>query len=190
MREIERAEDISTRGCLRMIDEGRDSVIVAVFEQDCGQHHGRATPRAVEFCSSARGGNSPHTHAALLKLMDAMKRDNESIPLKQATRTDHDRDRVIDPVPVETYRVSAYLILNEQGQAVRVSLLDDIPEGAHVAFLFGTASIFSHAHAKQNIITALDHDPRFQWLRDIFPVVQREPSYSRCRTGSWVHLNG
>lgn len=81
MRVVERTEDMSRRGRLRLIQQDDGDIIVAVqSEQD-----GLLQPGdSVEFCTGfGGGGRSPKTHAALLALMEAIKQDNIDSPAKK-----------------------------------------------------------------------------------------------------------
>jgi hypothetical protein len=77
-RTVDRNEDMSARGRLRLIQQEDGDIIVAVQPEENGLIMGGS---AVEFCSPvAGGGRSPHTLAALRALMDAMEKDNADRP--------------------------------------------------------------------------------------------------------------
>lgn len=74
---VERNEDMSPRGRLRvMIQEDGDAIIAVIPDPD----EGRFLPSA-EFCTHAGGGRSKHTREAIYALYKAMERDNEERPL-------------------------------------------------------------------------------------------------------------
>jgi len=83
MRVVERIEDMSSRGRLRLIQQDDGDIIVAVQSME----NGLLQPGdSVEFCAGfGGGGKSPHTMAALFKLMEAMKLDNNESPVKKPT---------------------------------------------------------------------------------------------------------
>lgn len=76
---IERLEDMSIKGRLRLYLQEDGDIIIAVHEQTsdglvgCGE--------SVEFCTS--GGKSPRTLAALRMLAEAMRQDNAERPLSR-----------------------------------------------------------------------------------------------------------
>lgn len=74
---VERNEDMSPRGRLRLIKQEDGDIIVAIVPDldDPSQ-------RAVEFCMPfTGGGRSSHTLKALRKLFEAMERDNKETPI-------------------------------------------------------------------------------------------------------------
>ncbi len=80
MRKAERLEDMSPRGRLRLIRQDDGDIVVAVQSE----RDGMLQPGdSVEFCTiGTGGGRSRHTHAALLALMEAMRRDNAEEPCR------------------------------------------------------------------------------------------------------------
>ena len=73
---IERNEDMSRDGKLRLIQQEDGDIIVSVINSE-----DKFMP-SVEFCSiHCGGGRSPHTIKALRNLMKAMKKDNEQTPI-------------------------------------------------------------------------------------------------------------
>lgn len=76
---VDRIEDMSVRGRLRLIQQDDGDIIVAVQPEQDGLIQGGDS---VEFCvPGAGGGRSTHTLAALRALMDAMERDNLERPI-------------------------------------------------------------------------------------------------------------
>lgn len=74
MKIVERCEDMSTLGRLRLIRDDDGDIIVAVQPEKDGR---RMTGSSVEFCAGgAGGGKSPRTRKALAALMVAMEADN------------------------------------------------------------------------------------------------------------------
>jgi hypothetical protein len=68
---VERLEDMSASGRLRLLQQGDGDVIISIQQED-GQS------ADVEFCSpGSGGGGSPKTWVALRQLIQAMKEDNE-----------------------------------------------------------------------------------------------------------------
>lgn len=83
MKVVERIEDMSSRGRLRVIQQDDGDIIVAVqsMEDGCLQNGD-----SVEFCTGfSGGGKSPNTLNALYALMDAIKKDNLEHPVKKPT---------------------------------------------------------------------------------------------------------
>lgn len=81
MRVVERNEDMSKRGRLRLIQQDDGDIIVAVqSEQD-----GLLQPGdSVEFCAGfGGGGKSPRTFEALHALMEAIRLDNVESPSRK-----------------------------------------------------------------------------------------------------------
>ena len=70
---IQRYEDISRRGCLRLFRQNDgDMIVVAVPDPgDCDRRGLPPFGIGVEFCVS--GGQSPHTREALLVLWEAIE---------------------------------------------------------------------------------------------------------------------
>jgi hypothetical protein len=87
---VERLEDMSPRGFLRLIKQDDGDIIIGVGQCD---HDGLIEKVAsVEFCTvSAGGGASPRVRAALIQLMGAMAEDNLS------SRHVHRRPEHFDP---------------------------------------------------------------------------------------------
>lgn len=74
-RVVERFEDMSPRGRLRLLQQTDGDIIVCIVEDPNGPNDGAVVD--VEFCTSGNGGGgSPHTLLALRQLMDAMRLDN------------------------------------------------------------------------------------------------------------------
>lgn len=69
---VERFEDMSPRGRLRLLQQRDGDIIVCIVEDPNGPNGGAVID--VEFCTS--GGGSHHTLLALRQLMDAMQLDN------------------------------------------------------------------------------------------------------------------
>jgi hypothetical protein len=83
-REVEREEDMSPDGKLKLIQQDDGDIIVVVQES---LSEFRATSASVEFCiPGTGGGTSPETHKALLHLMEAMAADNERRSAKPSER--------------------------------------------------------------------------------------------------------
>jgi flavin-dependent dehydrogenase len=81
MRVVERLEDMSPRGRLRIIQQDDGDIIVAVQSMEEGL---LGIGDSVEFCSGfGGGGKSPHTRQALLALMEAIKLDNLENPSRK-----------------------------------------------------------------------------------------------------------
>lgn len=69
----ERFEDMSQLGRLRVLWDDDGDVIVAIVPDPKERDNG-----SVEFCiPGSGGGQSTHTHKALIELLKAIKRDNE-----------------------------------------------------------------------------------------------------------------
>jgi uncharacterized protein (DUF849 family) len=83
MKVVERIEDMSRRGRLRLIQQDDGDIIVAVQSM----HDGLLEPGdSVEFCTGfGGGGKSPHTFNALHALMEAIRKDNLEHPSKKPT---------------------------------------------------------------------------------------------------------
>lgn len=81
MRVVERNEDMSTRGRLRLIQQDDGDIIVAVQSME----NGLLQPGdSVKFCTAVGGGcQSPKTFAALHALMEAIRQDNLDNPNKK-----------------------------------------------------------------------------------------------------------
>lgn len=78
---VERLEDMSSRGRLRLIEQMDGDIIVAVQSMEDGF---LGIGDSVEFCSGySGGGKSPHTMEALRNLMEAIKKDNAENPIKK-----------------------------------------------------------------------------------------------------------
>jgi len=71
---VERYEDMSPDGKLRLIRQ-EDGDVIIVVEVDPREDSVFGTQ--VEFCTHGGGGQSPRTLKALVNLMEAMKQDNE-----------------------------------------------------------------------------------------------------------------
>jgi hypothetical protein len=102
-RYVERNEDMSPRGRLRVIiqDDG-DAIVSVVSDPD----ELRFMPSA-EFCTHAGGGRSKHTREAIYALFLAMERDNKERPL--LTKNEE---------PAEPLRESAIASLTSQRDAL------------------------------------------------------------------------
>ena len=76
---VERLEDMSPCGFLRLILQTDGDVIVVVSPDpsDTDQKFFAGTARQVEICTHAGGGKSPRTLKALHALFDAMVQDNQ-----------------------------------------------------------------------------------------------------------------
>jgi len=83
VKQIQRFEDMSPGGCLRLFrqDDG-DIIVCAVPDpEDCKRRHLPFVGIGVEFCvCGGGGGQSPHTRKALLALWEAIERDNTENP--------------------------------------------------------------------------------------------------------------
>ena len=80
MRRVERLEDMSVRGRLRLLQQEDGDIIVAVQSEKNGMLQ---IGDAVEFCTTGMGGGkSPRTLAALRALMVAMEEDNKAEPMR------------------------------------------------------------------------------------------------------------
>lgn len=78
---VERFEDMSPRGRLRLLQQSDGDVLVCVISDPDGPDEG-VSP-SVEFCTS--GGKSPRTLTALRNLMEAMAEDNRD-PVHRSRR--------------------------------------------------------------------------------------------------------
>lgn len=73
MKVAERFEDMSPLGRLRVFWDDDGDVIVAIVPDP-----NESDPNSVEFCiPGSGGGQSTHTHRALIELVKAMERDND-----------------------------------------------------------------------------------------------------------------
>ncbi len=81
MIKVERKEDMSCCGKLRLIRQDDGDIIITVQSE----RDGLLQPGdSVEFCTTGLGGGkSPNTITALRALMDAMQRDNDNYPLNR-----------------------------------------------------------------------------------------------------------
>lgn len=80
---VERIEDMSNRGRLRLIKQVDGDIIIAVQSMEDGLLQ---NGDSVEFCSAfGGGGKSPNTMKALHALMEAMRLDNIEYPSKKPT---------------------------------------------------------------------------------------------------------
>ena len=70
---VERFEDMSPRGRMRLIQQKDGDIIIALIPDPNSRDRDD-----VEFCLS--GGQSPHTLKALRELLSAMERDNAENP--------------------------------------------------------------------------------------------------------------
>ncbi len=81
LRTVERNEDMSSSGKLRLHQQGDGDVIVAIIPDPEEERRGR---NSVEFCAiGCGGGRSPKTLAALRNLITAMEEDNKERPIKE-----------------------------------------------------------------------------------------------------------
>ncbi|MBU2765810.1 hypothetical protein HAP94_06270 [Acidithiobacillus ferrivorans] len=72
---VERGEDMSTTGRLRLMRQEDGDMCVAVIDE-------RGRVASVEFCTPLRGGGrSPRTFAALRALAQAIVEDNADVPM-------------------------------------------------------------------------------------------------------------
>ena len=78
--QIQRYEDMSPRGCLRLFRQNDgDIIVVAVPNPEDAERRGLPPfGIGVEFCAS--GGQSPNTREALLALWEAIEKDNALNP--------------------------------------------------------------------------------------------------------------
>jgi hypothetical protein len=77
---VERNEDMTPRGRLRLVFQGDGDVIVAIVPDP--DEEKRYNGSSVEFCSvGGGGGRSRHTIEALRALGEAMERDNRESPI-------------------------------------------------------------------------------------------------------------
>jgi hypothetical protein len=80
MKIVERHEDMSPDGFLRLIVQDDGDIIVAVVPDPGERDRGRMP--GVEFCvPGSGGGRSTHTLRALRALVEAMERDNAERPI-------------------------------------------------------------------------------------------------------------
>ena len=80
--DAKRYEDMSRHGQLRLYRQEDGDIIISVIQDP--QARVSAMP-CVEFCSpGAGGGQSRHTRAALVQLMEAIWLDNEETPQYRA----------------------------------------------------------------------------------------------------------
>ncbi len=81
---VERREDMSPTGRLRLFRQDDGDVIVAIVPDKNGQDYKLFKQCSVEFCSvGAGGGRSRHTLEALRALFVAMERDNVESPIRE-----------------------------------------------------------------------------------------------------------
>lgn len=81
--QVQRFEDMSPEGCLRLFrQEDGDIIVCAVPDpEDCDRRRLPPFGISVEFCEcGGGGGQSPHTRRALLALWEAIERDNAEHP--------------------------------------------------------------------------------------------------------------
>lgn len=80
--QVQRYEDMSPKGCLRLFRQNDGDIIVCVVPDphDCERRNLPPFGIGVEFCEFGGGGHSPHTRKALLALWDAIERDNTENP--------------------------------------------------------------------------------------------------------------
>lgn len=79
-RQVERNEDMSTTGVLRIHQQSDGDIIVICERMDVQEM--KIERCAVEFCAlGAGGGRSPKVRDALLTLMDAIEQDNAERPI-------------------------------------------------------------------------------------------------------------
>lgn len=85
---IQRYEDMSRRGCLRLFRQNDgDMIVVAVPDPgDCDRRGLLPFGIGVEFCAS--GGQSPNTREALLALWEAIEKDNALNPQNREIKDD------------------------------------------------------------------------------------------------------
>lgn len=79
---VQRFEDMSPSGCLRLFrQEDGDIIVCAVPDYDeCKRRKLPPLGISVEFCTYGGGGQSQHTHKALLALWESIERDNAEHP--------------------------------------------------------------------------------------------------------------
>lgn len=83
MRQVERFEDMSPTGRLKLLQQDDGDMIVSCIDGDGGETH-------VEFCMPmSGGGQSANTHEALRRLMVAMAQDE--LKRKQSRRYEDNR---------------------------------------------------------------------------------------------------
>lgn len=80
MKTVERNEDMSPTGILRLYQQDDGDIVVAIVpDLDDMRRNYR---ESIEFCAiGAGGGRSPKTLAALRNLMAAMEEDNKDRPI-------------------------------------------------------------------------------------------------------------
>ena len=78
MKAVERVEDMSNRGRLRIYLQPDGDVIVAVLPDPKDSMR-----KSVEFCSHMGGGRSPNTLKALRGLISAIEDDNAKFPIEE-----------------------------------------------------------------------------------------------------------
>lgn len=81
---VDRKEDMSPTGFLRLYMQPDGDVLVSVTAED--MHGNKRGPLCVEFCTYAGGGRSPRTLKALRELMRAMAEDNADPLTNQSAR--------------------------------------------------------------------------------------------------------
>lgn len=88
MRSVERFEDMSPTGKLRLIEQDDGDMIVAIVpDVEESNRNGRLpVSLSVEFCTFGGGGQSPRTLDALRDLMTAMVLDNGVSQLRDAAK--------------------------------------------------------------------------------------------------------
>lgn len=80
--EVKRIEDMSSRGFLKIMRDGDGDVIVVVCAADGDR---LKASESVEFCVGRGGNRSPNTVNALIRLAEAMEKDNSERPIKAAS---------------------------------------------------------------------------------------------------------
>lgn len=79
-RHVERFEEMSPKGRLRVHVQDDGDVIIAVIADPDEHRLGSSVMMSAEFCTYAGGGRSPHTRNAILALYEAIVLDNIENP--------------------------------------------------------------------------------------------------------------
>ncbi len=80
--QVQRFEDMSPEGCLRLFRQGDGDIIVCAVPdpEECERRQLPPFGIGVEFCTCGGGGQSPNTRKALLALWEAIEKDNAENP--------------------------------------------------------------------------------------------------------------
>jgi hypothetical protein len=81
MKQVQRYEDMSLRGCLQVTIEDDGDIIVCGVPGSLDDFKRNGLYQTAQFCTiGAGGGQSPHTLRALYALVEAIEMDNSERP--------------------------------------------------------------------------------------------------------------